>query len=418
MIKKYTASILFLFTSIICHSQETKRVLFIGNSYTAVNNLPQIVSAVANSTGDNLVFDMNAPGGQTLQGHSNDATSVNKIMSGNWDFVVLQEQSQIPAFPENYVNTNFYPFAATLNNIINTNNSCGETIFYMTWGRKNGDAQNCPTYPPICTYEGMDNLLSQRYVTAANQNHAIVSPVGAVWKYLRQNYPTIELYTADESHPSIAGSYAAACCFYTTIFRKDPTFINNDYTLLAADAANIREAVKVIVYNDLLTWNIGEYDPISNFNFSSNENVFSFNNLSTNSLNYLWDFGDGTTSNLENPSHTYNAVGIYNVSLTATACNYSNVVTVPLILNTLSTAQNDQDHLLVMYPNPVETVLNLNLGKLQTVLVIDLMGQNVTPKYYSEAENTKIDFTGFTPGIYLLKVINDNKISTYKIVKK
>jgi PKD repeat protein len=41
-----------------------------------------------------------------------------------------------------------------------------------------------------------------------------------------------------------------------------------------------------------------------------------FTNLSTNASSYLWDFGDGTTSIQENPSHTYNALGTYNVTLT------------------------------------------------------------------------------------------------------
>lgn len=72
----------------------------------------------------------------------------------------------------------------------------------------------------MCTYAGMDSLLHLRYMMMAEDNHAVVSPVGAVWNYIRANFPLIELYSPDESHPSVAGSYAAACCFYTSIFRK------------------------------------------------------------------------------------------------------------------------------------------------------------------------------------------------------
>lgn len=44
----------------------TKKVLFLGNSYTAVNNLPQMMADVAVSAGDSLWFDSNTPGGYTL----------------------------------------------------------------------------------------------------------------------------------------------------------------------------------------------------------------------------------------------------------------------------------------------------------------------------------------------------------------
>src|SRR6186713_317667 len=77
-------------------AQVSYRVLFLGNSYTAVNNLPQIIHDVALSAGDTLVFDSYAPGGYQLMDHSIDVTSQNKIMTGGWDYVVIQGQSQEP----------------------------------------------------------------------------------------------------------------------------------------------------------------------------------------------------------------------------------------------------------------------------------------------------------------------------------
>ncbi|MFM9004523.1 MAG: hypothetical protein ACKOSR_03320, partial [Flavobacteriales bacterium] len=81
------------------YSQVTKRVLFLGNSYTSVNNLPAMTQACALSAGDSLIIDSNTPGGYTFEGHSTNAISLQKIALGNWDFVVLQEQSQRPSFP-------------------------------------------------------------------------------------------------------------------------------------------------------------------------------------------------------------------------------------------------------------------------------------------------------------------------------
>jgi gliding motility-associated-like protein len=107
----------------------------------------------------------------------------------------------------------------------------------------------------------MDDLTRERYMYMANANSAMVSPVGAVWRYIRKNYPSIGLYDPDGSHPSAAGSYAAACTFYTTIFRKDPRLVTYNYTLSSSDADEIKNAAKLVVLDSLSTWHIGQYDP-------------------------------------------------------------------------------------------------------------------------------------------------------------
>ena len=99
-------------------AQSVKRVLFLGNSYTYVNNLPQLFADVAHSAGDSVIFDSNAIGGYTLQNHSTDATSLAKIMAGGWNMVVLQEQSQMPSFPIAQVQSSVYPYARQLDSLI------------------------------------------------------------------------------------------------------------------------------------------------------------------------------------------------------------------------------------------------------------------------------------------------------------
>ena len=98
--------------------QKKLEVLFLGNSYTSVNDLPNLVKQLPYQKVILWSLIKNTPGGYTLQGHSTDATSVSKINSRPWDYVILQEQSQRPAFPQSQVAVEVYPFADSLNKYI------------------------------------------------------------------------------------------------------------------------------------------------------------------------------------------------------------------------------------------------------------------------------------------------------------
>src|SRR5690606_13596616 len=75
------------------------RVLFIGNSYTHTNDLPGMFTTLAASLGEDVVTGMSAPGGYTFNQHTQNTATLNALAQGDWDVVVLQEQSQLPSFP-------------------------------------------------------------------------------------------------------------------------------------------------------------------------------------------------------------------------------------------------------------------------------------------------------------------------------
>jgi len=312
-------SIFYSISGYELQAQLSHRVLFLGNSYTGVNNLPQIVQDVALSAGDTLIFDSHYPGGYQLADHFNDVVSQNKIISGGWDYVVLQGQSQEPITLSNQ----FIGGCNALHSLVKQFNPCAVTMPFMTWGRKNGDASNCAMFPEMCTYQGMDTTLRNRYLNVTASINGEVAPVSVVWNYLRQNYPNIELYQPDESHPSAAGSYAAACCFYASIFKKDPTLVTFNFGLNVSDALIIKNAVKTIVFDSLQLWDFKKL-PVSDFRYQIgpgiNEVFFSPKNQGVQQ-SYSWNFGDGATASISNPTHSYLSDGTYTVSLTTTNCD-------------------------------------------------------------------------------------------------
>lgn len=240
--------------------QVVKKALFLGNSYTYYNNMPQLVDNFAQAAGNDLMYDSNTPGGYQMNQHASNPLTYQKINQDDWDFVVIQGQSQEPSFPPAQVANDVYPHAARINDSIRSANPCMEPMFFMTWGRKNGDASNCGFYPPICTYDGMQQRLRESYIEMASDNNASVAPVGVAWKAVRDLYPSIELYIPDQSHPSPAGSYLAAAVFYVSMFRE--SVLNSAYTfsLDSLTAYRLRDVASSTVLDSLSVWRINAND--------------------------------------------------------------------------------------------------------------------------------------------------------------
>lgn len=414
--KKTFTFLFLLLLFFISESQTTLKVLFLGNSYTSVNDLPGLTALVAKSAGDSLIYSSNTPGGYTFNQHSTDATSVSQINQGEWDYVVLQEQSQYPSFPDAQVQSEVFPYATALNDMIIAADSCTETVFYMTWGRKNGDASNCAAWPPVCTYEGMDSLLHLRYMMMAQNNNAEVSPVGAVWHYLRTNAPAIELYSADESHPSPAGSYAAACTFYTSMFRKSPLNITYDYSLSSSDASTIRDAVKTVVFDSLAHWfNVDEI-PSAAFNANHNGLQVTFTSTSVNAHHFYWSFGDGATSTDENQVYTFGAPGSYTVTLITEYCGLydttsQTIAVAPVGIETMNSN-------VAFFPNPVRNILTISAeNEISYIAISDASGRIVLVKNRISRQKTEIDLSSLEDGIYFVRVETQTGIALQKIVK-
>ncbi|WP_158961279.1 DUF4886 domain-containing protein [Myroides fluvii] len=406
---------LLVFTSILSYGQIRKSVYFIGNSYTYYNDLPLLTQKVAHSAGDFLDFEQTTAGGASLQNHLYNEVVTTKINSKAWDYVVLQEQSQRPALNDSYT----FPYAAALNERIKNSSPCAKTLFYMTWGYKTGDPSNCNaglTY--MCTYEGMDDKIYDSYMRLALENQAHVSPVGNVWRKIRQQYPAYELYDRDNSHPSPLGSMVAAYTFYTVIFKKDPTLTTFNGTLSAEQALNIKRIVKETVYDDFEKWFIGVHYNEAKYTYEiTDSSTIHFSNITPNTQAVHWDFGDGTTSTANNPIHAYEQTGQFTVTLTVTSCNDTYSYTETVNIETLSTTKFDQSTFAI-YPNPTRDYLFVQTALEASFSIHDMAGKRIIPTVNQQAGVYQLDVRTLTKGTYFVQIQTSNSQEQFKFVVK
>lgn len=399
-------------------SQQTKEVFFIGNSYTNTGNIPELIKQIAASAGDHLNYTAHTPGGTTLQQHASNPVVAETIEQGHWDYVVLQEQSQLPSFPAADVNNMVMPFAAQLSNKIKQSNPCTKVTFYMTWGRKYGDAQNCPMWPPVCTYEGMDDLIHQTYISMAEANNGIVSPVGAVWRYLINNYPDLDLYSNDESHPSLIGSMASAYTFFSVFFKKSPYESNFTNSLPIDIISAIKEAVEKVVFKDLDTWDFSDHpQPFADFDYTISNNTVQFTNNSSDAMEYLWEFGDGSTDSIPDPNHTYSSKGSYVVRLTVTNCDESHTTEKVIDLGTWEFELNLPPNV-ELFPNPAKDYIYINTKSYPLdITIFDMKGSRFYATYKRRDSAIAVDLRHLSPGGYILFFKTQKETKQFRFIK-
>jgi hypothetical protein len=414
MIKKvYVTVLVFMCFSVQVFSQNETKALFLGNSYTYYNQMPQMVSDIAESMGEELVTASNTPGGYTFEGHTTNLTSLALIEEGNWDFVILQEQSQIPSFPVAQVANESLPYAEALNDLIETYNPCSETVFYMTWGRENGDAGNCEFWPPICTYEGMDDLLAASYLTMADDNEAIVSPVGRVWRWIRENYPDLNLYASDGSHPSAEGSYAAAVSFYTVMFRDNPEEITFNSTISDSDADIIKLAVKTVVFDQFSEWSVGGYDLTADFDLFIAEETGDVEliNTSYGAESYLWEI-NGNEYSSEDVFLMTDGQEFFVSLTTINECDtaYVEGQSVDFIDNISEKSPED----LLFYPNPVKT--NVIFSKdVNRIIISDVKGKVCMDEVLT---GRTVNVQRLNPGFYVMTCYTKEGELEFHLIKE
>jgi PKD repeat protein len=154
--------------------------------------------------------------------------------------------------------------------------------------------------------------------------------------------------------------------------------------------------------------------PVANFTFNNNDYVVNFTNTSENADGYFWNFGDGNTSDIENPQHTYGSSELFNVFLVASNWCGNDTLFAFVDLVYLSSAEMEQNFGFSLYPNPSTGVFNFHSTFVdQEYLIIDMQGRTIR-KGIIVFEEEQFDLSNEQSGAYFLVI--DNKV--IKMVKQ
>ncbi len=192
-----------LVQSVGAQTQAPLRVLFIGNSYTYYNNMPEMVETMGKSPQSTRAIQIKAvtEGGATLEKLWTMRATRYAVTDARWDAVVVQEQSTRPLRAPELMQKAMAEIDASVRQ------SGARTLLYMTWSRRdNADTQTA---------------INQAYQNTAQTLSADLASVGLAWHRALAQNPGLELYAQDGSHPSPAGSYLAACVIYMALAKTN-----------------------------------------------------------------------------------------------------------------------------------------------------------------------------------------------------
>jgi hypothetical protein len=202
-------------------------VLFVGNSLTYANDLPEMVRALALASGETLRVETVAYPDWSLEDHWNSGDARATIQRGGWEVVVLQQgPSSLPdsrALLIDYARR----FAGEIR-------AAGATpALYAVW-------------PSRARFGDFDRA-SESYRLAADEVDGMLLPAGEAWRAAWRADPELPLYAADGLHPTVTGTYAAALVIYARLLGRSPVGAPSTLDLRNGDVVRIEPAVAEVL---------------------------------------------------------------------------------------------------------------------------------------------------------------------------
>jgi PKD repeat protein len=177
----------------------------------------------------------------------------------------------------------------------------------------------------------------------------------------------------------------------------------------ATTAGILQNAAALCVLDSLESWHLrsNEEVAIAGFELVENDLSVQFTNTSWRSTDYSWTFGDGATSNVSNPQHTYAADGNYTVTLIASNECGSDTVQQVISVEVAALTSNNLDQFkiaqlekgLFLLSSPIHLSMN-------DIELVDLLGNEIGSKTItidSESGEVQMDLRNFADGIYMIQ---------------
>jgi PKD repeat protein len=262
----------------------------------------------------------------------------------------------------------------------------------------------------------MQDSVTMAYKGIADSLSDWIAPVGEAWR-LVINQTGMVLHDADNSHPNLKGSYLAACVFYDVIFGKPST--GNSFTAgLSPDSALLlQQAADSITFGYAVHWNLNNDIPHAAFSLTiSGDTVFT-HNLSSGAVNWLWDFGDGQTSQQFEPVHVYPGPGTWQVKLKA--CNNcfcdSTAKTATITTTGITTASANHPVISLLGPDPNGVIRILNFSEDGTLIFYDITGK---VKASLAVKSGIAQTSDLRQGLWIWKLVNtkNEEVESGKII--
>ncbi len=174
-------------------------ILFVGNSLTYQNDLPELVRLVMLERGHNVGTRMVTEGNYALIDHWNEGKVQSEIERGLFDWVVVQQGPSSQAEGRSLL----LDYGAKFKELCEANEA--RLAFYMVW----------PSQEYYHTFEGV----IESYTDAATLNDAVLCPVGSIWKRYFDQTGNFDYYGPDGFHPSLKGSEVAAEVIVRSLLR-------------------------------------------------------------------------------------------------------------------------------------------------------------------------------------------------------